>query len=175
MNFDFGTVTRSKKAKTNVSHNVTMTNDQILNYLFEIKQKIDMLYHTCSMSHLSKKEKADEEEEEEYYKSNLNQEPKVVFNGFQTNSNNIFTFNTQSCKRKDEQIEPLAMNNTPMGSFPLLVSKKHLTKQKLLDNDFKSKQVRSLHYSTLPNPVLNNTFSGGLVEARTDGSDVSMY
>ena len=86
MNFEVGA--KSKKVKNYVSNNnVTIPNEQILNYLFDIKQKIDLLYHTCSMSHVVAKN--DKTVEENDFKSCDQEPPKLIFKGFQSNSNNL--------------------------------------------------------------------------------------
>jgi hypothetical protein len=198
MNFNL-----KQKSKKVMSLNGTlpsMSYESMMQYLFEMKQKMDVLYHMFSMMK-PKEEEITEEEDTDEEKPKLEQNERNEFPVNPSTTTNVFNFNPIPFSKKKEEIQ-MKFNSTELSSrnqmlstnsFPLLMSKKSMAKKKLPENETKSKFSRNVSFtSQIPNnftnsyngssnfnPFLNpsslNQHDRMIITSKADGGDVNMF
>jgi hypothetical protein len=174
---------RSKKVKSIHLNSETITHESLMEYLYELKQKVDYLYHICAIvgqKNENIKEETDESEEEELKGGRI----------LPTFPNNP-TFNFMPSSKRKEEIQ-LQFESSDFSSrtqtnnayYNLLMSKKNFQKQKQTENESKTKMNRNANLPKFPwsttnnNPGPNNSnpfFSFQNNAQRSDLGDVNMF
>lgn len=191
MNFELSK--RSKKVKSTTINQSQLSQEYLMNYLFELKTKLDYFYHMFSVMHTKEVIKECEEDTDDE-ESRSEQWDRRIMPSTSCNSTNCskkkeeipLTFNTS----ESNNCNPLFISSSQVNQtkFPLLVSKKNMMNHK--DNESKSKASRNMNYSSTQNlnafmnntitvssnPFMNNTFGGQTQTMNlTDGPDVNMF